>query len=75
MTYKQFGNWCNKRAADGCWPLSIALTCCEEYSKVLKLSFFKRRKKLKENIPEEFEEIVEVINNCYNLTGVRADVK
>ncbi len=69
MTYKEFGNWCNKHAADGCWPLSVALTCCEEYAKVLQLPFFKRRKKLKEDIPEEFEEIVEINDNHYNLRG------
>lgn len=67
MTYKQFGNWCNARASDGCWPFSIAIMCCEEYSKVLKLPFFQRRKKLKEEIPEEYQYIVEEINAHYNL--------
>ena len=69
MTYKEFGKWCNKRAADGCWSFLIASACCSEYSKVMKLPFFKRHKKLRENIPEEFEEIVDAINKHYNLIG------
>lgn len=67
MTYKQFGEWCNARAADGCWSLDIAILCCEIYSKVLKLSFFKRRKKLKEEIPKGCQDIVDAINAHYNL--------
>lgn len=69
MTYKEFGNWCNRHASDGCWSFLIASICCSEYSKVMKLPFFKRRKKLKEDIPEDFKEIVDAINNYYNLTG------
>ena len=67
MTYKQFGEWCNARAADGHWSYSIAIVCCQEYSKVVKLSFLKRRKKFKEEIPKEYQEIVDSVNAYYNL--------
>ncbi len=70
MTYKEFNSWCNKRAADGCWPLSIALTCCEECSAVMKLPFFKKHKKLKEDIPEVYQDIVNFINEHYSLMEV-----
>lgn len=67
MTYKEFGKWCNARAADGCWSFQIAILCCEEYSKVTRLPFFKKRKQLKENIPQSYQEIVDFVNEHYGL--------
>ncbi len=67
MTYKEFGKWCNARATDGCWPVQIAIMCCEEYSKVTKLSFFKKRKQLKKIIPKSYQDIVDFVNNHYGL--------
>ena len=49
MTYKEFRDFCNRRAADGRWGLSQAITCIrvldiiEDNNK----GFFKKRKKEK----------------------------
>ena len=29
MKYKEFNNWCNERACDGCWGLNEAMTCID----------------------------------------------
>ena len=70
MTYKEFIGWCNRRAADGYWPLTIALTCCEEASKIHKLSFFKRRKMMKTEVPKMYTDLVESVNDYYGITEV-----
>lgn len=39
MKYKEFNNWCNERACDGCWGLKEAITCidiCRLFSNIPK---------------------------------------
>jgi hypothetical protein len=44
MTYKQFKQWCNERASDGCWGFREATSCIEILSNLKKLPFWKRKK-------------------------------
>lgn len=29
MKYKEFNDWCNQRASDGCWGMKEALACVD----------------------------------------------
>lgn len=62
MTYKQFRDWCNDRATDGCWGFKEASLCCYVITKIEKLPFWKREKAWKGE--EEF--IVNKIVNPIN---------
>ena len=47
MTYKEFKDFCNRRAADGRWGLSQAITCLNVVGKIEgeNRGFFKKKKK------------------------------
>ena len=62
MTYKEFVNWCNRRACDGCWGMGTAIYCIEVMKKINALPFWKRKKewlKVKDTIEKD---VVSVIN-------------
>lgn len=59
MKFKEFANWCNNRAADGCWGFKEASLCCYVASEIYKLPFWKREKAWKNE--EEF-----IVNNIVN---------
>lgn len=44
MTFKEFNEWCNKRACDGCWNLNTAKLCIELITTMGKVPFWKREK-------------------------------
>ena len=44
MTFKQFVQWCNDRACDGCWGYITAVQCIEVLRDVKRQSFWKREK-------------------------------
>ena len=44
MTFKNFSDWCNQRAADCCWDMTSALACTEILNKVRQKPFWKREK-------------------------------
>lgn len=44
MTFKNFSDWCNQRAADGCWDMPSALACTEILNKVRQKPFWKRER-------------------------------
>jgi hypothetical protein len=44
MTFKEFDEWCNERACDGCWGMVTALVCIDILENVKKVPFWKRRK-------------------------------
>ena len=69
MTYKEFGDWCNQRAADGCWGFQIAIICSEMYTNVLKAPFWKRKKIWEQEYKATAEEIVAVVNDYYSIGG------
>lgn len=37
MTFKEFSDWCNERACDGCWGMQTAMYCYEIVSNIYKL--------------------------------------
>ena len=44
MTFKEFANWCNDRACDGCWGRMEAICCIEIIDRVREKPFWKREK-------------------------------
>lgn len=68
MSYKEFKDWCNQRACDGQWSLSVSQTCIkiisdiEEY-KITKFGFMLKKKteELQEKIWREFiDSLIEI---------------
>lgn len=52
MTFKEFVNWCNHRASDGCWSIATAKFCINIINEILKERFWKREKVWKEKYEE-----------------------
>lgn len=44
MTWKQFQQWCNERACDGCWGYQEAVLCIDVLKMIRQLPFWKRAK-------------------------------
>lgn len=44
MTFKQFKQWCNKRACDGCWGSHDALYCMNLIQNMMKSPWYRRNK-------------------------------
>lgn len=45
MKYKEFVDWCNQRACDGCWGMNTAICCMEIMKNINHEPFWKREKK------------------------------
>ena len=63
MKYKEFSDWCNQRACDGCWSMDTAIYCIDLCSYINSFSPWKREKLWKKDY-ETFvvTNIVDVIN-------------
>jgi hypothetical protein len=44
MTLKQFKQWCNERACDGCWGFNDAKFCIELLDDMNKIPWWRRKK-------------------------------
>ena len=64
MTFKEFSNWCNDRACDGCWGMNGAIQCMEIGSLISKQRFWNREKMWREYCAETgiIEKLVEPTN-------------
>lgn len=63
MKYKEFVDWCNQRACDGCWSMKTAIYCIGVCETINAEYFWKREKIWKEKYEEEIvKDVVEVIN-------------
>lgn len=62
MKFKEFVNWCNVRACDGCWGMLEAIACINLINEIMKIQFWKREKIWKENYEQQvLEEIINPI--------------
>lgn len=41
MKFKEFTNWCNERACDGCWGMLEAMACINLMDEIRKTPFWK----------------------------------
>lgn len=44
MKFKEFINWCNERACDGCWGMLEAIACINLINEIMKIQFGKEKK-------------------------------
>lgn len=61
MTFKEFNEWCNRRACDGYWSMNTAIYCIEIGREINALPFCKREKTWNEVKDFVEKEIVQVI--------------
>ena len=75
MTFKEFDEWCNDRAADGCWGYIEAVTCVDIMFQMFDTPFWKRKKKWAElNASNRiYEEIVKPTNEKIKEQEERED--
>ena len=62
MTFKEFNEWCNCRARDGCWSANTSIYCMAICRKISALPFWKRKKAWDEVKDFIEKEIVQVID-------------
>ena len=62
MTFKEFREWCNDRACDGCWGMNAATICIGVISEINDKPFWKRKKAWKKIEKAVIPFIVEPIN-------------
>lgn len=63
MKYKEFTNWCNQRACDGCWSARTAIYCIGVCEIINSYPFWKREKIWREQYERlVVSNIVEVID-------------
>lgn len=63
MKFKEFVDWCNERACDGCWGMNTAMVCIDIMGDVKKQRFWRREKYWRENLEADvMEQIVNPTN-------------
>ena len=62
MKFKEFVNWCNDRAFDGCWSMNTALFCIGVVDKVRKKPFWKREREWQRINREEYDVVKNVVS-------------
>ena len=62
MKFKEFVNWCNDRACDGCWSMNTALFCIGTIDRARKKPFWKREKEWQRINREECDVIKDVVS-------------
>lgn len=70
MTFKEFCDWCNARACDGCWGSLTAIACIDLMSMIRHTPFWKRKKAWKEIEQQVLDEIVNPINQKMKDCGI-----
>lgn len=50
MKFKEFVNWCNERACDGCLGMLEAIACINLINEIMKIQFWKREKNLERKL-------------------------
>lgn len=67
ISFKEFSDWCNRRAADGKWGMSNAIECSQLCSDMYKVFFLKREKVWKEKYEPHMRELVNEIERKIEL--------
>ena len=69
MKFKEFCEWCNDRASDGCWSMITAMCCVDILSDIRKEPFWRREKIWKSKYEKDVvndivKPIEQKIKNC-----------
>lgn len=83
MTYKEFMDWCNNRAADGCWGLNTAKACIQTIDIVQSAPFWRRKnvwKACEQQVVEKYvnptnEKIREYLEGLNRMVTDEKDVR
>lgn len=71
MKYKEFVDWCNQRACDGCWSSKTAIYCISVMEEVDSHPFWKRNKIWRESFePIVVEGIIKPIHEKMKKLGI-----
>lgn len=70
MKFKEFVNWCNERACDGCWGMLEAIACINLINEIMKIQFWKREKIWKENYEQQVLEEILLFTSCKTDIGI-----
>ena len=74
MTFRQFKQWCNERACDGCWGMNDAMFCIELIKTMQKIPFWKRIKVWKKIETQVLCSVVTPINQkIQEVIGAKMD--
>lgn len=68
MKFKQFSQWCNERACDGCWGLFEAVLCSRICENVSKIPFFRREKEWK-----KIDKELKIVENIVKPTNKKIE--
>ena len=72
MKYKEFRDWCNDRAADGCWNMENAICCISIIELIEEERFWKREKKWQE-LNEKYSIVETIVNPINDLISKRTN--
>ncbi len=67
ISFKEFSDWCNRRAADGKWGMSNAIECSQLCADMYKVFFLKREKVWKKKYEPHMRELVNEIERKIEL--------
>ena len=71
MTYKEFNDWCNQRACDGCWSMNTAIYCIGVCEEINSIPFWKRNKVWKTEYEDEIvNKVIIPIENKMKEVGL-----
>ena len=62
MTFKEFNEWCNRRACDGCWSANTVIYCMAICRRINALPFWERKRAWDEVKDFIEKEVVQVID-------------
>lgn len=74
MTYKQFKEWCERRAEDGRWSTDIAIMCTGIVRDMDNTSFWKKRQVWKNYEPFVMDRIIIPTNRVMWKESGRGDL-
>lgn len=75
LKYKNFVDWCNQRACDGCWGLQEAVICLHILNEIGETPILKRKKKWLELEPVANEIVTETNKKIKEILGETDDRK
>ena len=73
MTFKEFKQWCNDRACDGCWGSHDALYCINLVRNMMKIPWWKRCRTWKKIEIQVVSAVVTPINQKRQEMAAKGD--
>ena len=77
MTYREFIEWCSRRAADGCWGIGEITICLDARDEVEAVRHWlpwverSRKEKKWREVEKKYEIMETIVEPIYKVCGVR----